>query len=402
MRVSKRALAALTLALLLILPAGCQARPFLTDVTVRPAVISPNADGVSDIAEITYSLSRQSTISIYVVDAEGNRHPFREGQRRSRGGRAALFGGVINDRLLPDGSYTVRFEAVDERGRINTAEVPLTISDGDPVPLEIQGLSIWPNVFTPNRDGITDRVSIGYTLNKEAARVEVYLVGEDGIKYPVPEDKIREVGAPGPHEHDYDAGVDLGATPPPDGDYTVVVEADDAVGNRARVSGQLTISQGGVPQVVIVNGAAVFEPSVVALGGTITFTCTVKNEGRVPVRTRGPEPGTTYTTSENYNTLGEYEEPGIFRIGLDYEGNTSGRSYPFRWQLGMDDELTTVNTAQGPQQYLMPGQTVTVVGHLQVVDPPVVTEPYYWIGLLHEQVWVVQDRVEPTQISVGF
>jgi hypothetical protein len=365
-------------------------------------VISPNADGVSDIAEITYSLSRQSTISIYVVDAEGNRHPFREGQRRSRGGRAALFGGVINDRLLPDGSYTVRFEAVDERGRINTAEVPLTISDGDPVPLEIQGLSIWPNVFTPNRDGITDRVSIGYTLNKEAARVEVYLVGEDGIKYPVPEDKIREVGAPGPHEHDYDAGVDLGATPPPDGDYTVVVEADDAVGNRARVSGQLTISQGGVPQVVIVNGAAVFEPSVVALGGTITFTCTVKNEGRVPVRTRGPEPGTTYTTSENYNTLGEYEEPGIFRIGLDYEGNTSGRSYPFRWQLGMDDELTTVNTAQGPQQYLMPGQTVTVVGHLQVVDPPVVTEPYYWIGLLHEQVWVVQDRVEPTQISVGF
>jgi len=154
--------------------------------------------------------------------------------------------------------------------------------------------------------------------------------------------------------------------------------------------------------VVIVNGAAEFEPSVVALGGTITFTCTVKNEGRVPVRTRGPEPGTTYSTSENFNTLGEYEEPGIFRIGLDYEGNTSGRSYPFRWQLGMDDELTTVNTTQGPQKYLMPGQTVTVIGHLQVVDAPVVTEPYYWIGLLHEQVWVVQDRVEPTQIAVGF
>ena len=157
-----------------------------------------------------------------------------------------------------------------------------------------------------------------------------------------------------------------------------------------------------MPQVEIVNSAAKFEPEVLALGGTLTFTCTVKNIGTVPVRTKGPEPGTTYTTSENFNTLGEYEEPGIFRVGLDYEGNSSGRVYPFRWQLGMDDELTTVQTDLGPQKYLMPGQTVTVVGHLQVIDQPVKIEPYYWIGLMHEQVWIVQDRVEPTQIAIGF
>jgi len=28
--------------------------------------------------------------------------------------------------------------------------------------------------------------------------------------------------------------------------------------------------------------------------------------------------------------------------------------------------------------------------------------PYYWLGLIHEQVWIVQDRVQPTQITIGF
>jgi hypothetical protein len=118
------------------------------------------------------------------------------------------------------------------------------------------------------------------------------------------------------------------------------------------------------------------------------------------VRTKGPEPGTTYTTGENYNTLGQFEEPGLFRVGLDFEGNSDGRIYPFRWQLGRSDELTMLDTEIGPETYLMPGQTVTVVGHLQVKDAPPKTEPYFWLGLMHEQVQVVQDRVEPTSFVI--
>jgi len=157
-----------------------------------------------------------------------------------------------------------------------------------------------------------------------------------------------------------------------------------------------------LPMVEIVNRAAQFSPDVLALGGRLTFTCTVKNIGTVPVRTKGPESGTVYRTDENYNSMEEYEEPGLFRVGLDYEGNSAGRIYPFRWQLGRDDDLTVIDTGIGAETYLMPDQTVTVVGHLDVVDQPVKTEPYYWLGLIHEQVWIVQDRVEPTQIAVGF
>jgi hypothetical protein len=294
------------------------------------------------------------------------------------------------------------FEAEDTRGRTGAVETSITLMGGDTTPLRIENLNIYPSSFTPNRDGIGDRVSIGYNLTKEVVRVDVYLMGADGAKYPVPEDKIREVGAAGTHEHDYDAGIDYGASPPPDGDYTVVVRAVDAVGNVAQVEGTLTIEEGGVPLVEIVNRAAVFTPSVLPLHGTLYFTCTVKNVGTVPVRTKGPEPGTIYSTTENFNTLAEYEEPGLFRVGLDYEGNSAGRTFPFRWQLGMDDELTLVDTVSGPQWYLLPGQTVTVTGGLTVDDKPVKSDPYYWLGLIHEQVWIVQDRVQPTQIAVGY
>jgi len=399
---SRHLLLLMVLVLLMSSLPGCSGRPLLYDVSIRPQIISPNADGTDDIAEIKYSLSRQSSITVYLVDQAGQKHFFRQDNRRSKGDRTAYFGGVVNGRLLPDGDYTCILEARDERGRTQRVEKPLTIVGGDPVHLEIENLNIYPVEFTPNRDGITDRVTIAYSLNKPAARVEVYLLDAKGARYAVPQDAIREMGAPGTHEHDYDAGIDLGATPPDDGTYTVVVEAEDAVGNKSRVEGQLTIRGGGQPQVAIVNRAAQFSASVLPLGATLTFTCTVKNIGQVPVRTTGPEPGTTYTTSQNFNTLGNYEEPGVFRVGLDYEGNSAGRIYPFRWQLGMDDELTTVQTSAGPQKYLMPGQTVTVVGHLQIVDAPVVTSPYYWLGLIHEQVWIVQDRVEPTSISIGF
>lgn len=381
---------------------GCARRPLLSNVVIRPATISPNADGTEDVAEIRYSLSRLSWVDIYLLGQDGQRHELRVNARRSQGVRTLYFGGVVNDSLLPDGEYTMVIAAKDARGRSERIEKPLTLVNGDPVPLRIENLNIWPTTFEPNRDGIADRVTIGYHLNKEVERVEVYLLGPDGARYPVPEDRIRELGAAGTREHDFDGGIDLGATPPPDGDYTVVVEAWDAVGNRAEARGQLTIQGGGVPLVEIIQRAAVFEPSVVRLGGTIYFTCTVKNIGSVPIRTRGPEPGTIYSTRDNFNTLGEYEEPGLFRIGLDFEGNTIGRMFPFRWQLGMDHELTVIDTPIGPQKYLMPGQTVTVWGGLRIDDAPVKAEPYFWLGLIHEQVWIVQDRVEPTQIAVGF
>ncbi|MGQ9493399.1 MAG: hypothetical protein ACUVR2_06505 [Anaerolineae bacterium] len=398
MRIQTAVLTLIIVCTALLLLASCSSKPLVYDVRIEPDVISPNADGIADVARITYHLARYARVSMYFLDEQGGKHMFRADVPRPKGSYEALFSGVIENRLLPDGHYQCVLEAVSDNGENVTVQVPLTIQDGEPNYIEIRNLNIYPAVFTPNRDGINDRVTIAYYLTKEATKVQVYLLNEKGDKYPIPEDRIRPVGQAGNHEHDYEGGVDLGATPPPDGTYTVVVEAEDAVGNRDIARGQLTIVNGGVPQVEIVNRAAQWSSTVVPLGGTLTFTCTVRNIGKVGVRTKGPESGTLYTTSENFNTKECYEEPGIFRIGLDYEGNSSGRTYPFRWQLGRDDELTVIDG----QKYLMPGQTATVVGHIQIIDKPVKVAPYYWLGLIHEQVWIVEDRVEPVPITIGF
>lgn len=371
--------------------------PTIHDLHVDPPVFSPNADGTEDITRISYDISKRATIDLYFEDAQGRRFPFRQDEIRVPGNYSMMFGGAVDNHLLPDGVYKCVVEADDGREVIRVEE-PMTIAGGDQIPLELTQLQVYPAVFTPNRDGIADRVSVSYHLNKDAD-VYVNIISPDGEDtYPIPPEKITKPGVKGSHEHDYDAGVDLGAKPPPDGQYIVHAEAVDAVGNRVVVTAPLTIESGGVPMAEIVNRAALWAPKVVPLGETLTFTATVENIGPVPIRTTGPEPGTTYTTRENYNSKGAYEEPGVFRLGADSEGNTEGRKYPYRWQLGRDDELTVIEG----EKYLMPGQRVTVVGHIQILDKPPTVEPKYWLGLIHEQVEIVNDWVEVTDIAVGF
>ncbi len=369
----------------------------MSNLKVDPSTFSPNADGTDDITRISYTVSQGADIDLYFVGADGQKHYFRQGERRVPGDYFVMFGGAVDNQLLPDGQYTVTVD-VKSGDRLTRAEAPMTIAGGDQIPLQLTKLQVYPNTFTPNRDGISDRVSISYYINKDA-NVYVNLVSSDGkTQYPIPPEKITKPGVKGSHEHDYDAGVDLGAKPPPDGVYTIVAEAVDPVGNRVRATTPLTITGGGVPMAEIVNRAAEWSPVVVPLGSTLTFTCTVENVGPVPIRTKGPQPGTTYNSHQNYNTMGFFEEPGIFRLGADSEGNTEGRKYPYRWQLGRDDELKTIDG----QKYLMPGQRVTIVGHIQITDKPSKVAPKYWLGLVHEQVEVVNDYVEVVDITVDY
>jgi len=385
------------LVLMGILAEGCLfPKPLLYGVEVQPTTISPNADGESDVARITYNLSRRAQLYIYFVDAEGQRHYLRKDMSRSPGSYEAWFGGAIEGRVLPDGQYTYVVEAVDEKGTGEKVEGQLVIVDADTTLPELKDFTVYPTTFTPNQDGISDRVAINYRLTKPAT-VEVYLLDDEGNRYPIPEKEGGlEPGAPGVHEYDYDGGVDLGASPPPDGTYTLVAEAVDAVGNRVVEKRSLTIENGGVPRAEIVS--AEFAPLVVPLGKTLSFTATVENIGTVPIRTTGPAPGFTYTTSENYDTHGFHMEPGAFRFGVDYEGNSIGREYPYRWAFGDEGNLTLIDG----HRCLMPGERATVVGHIRIVDKPPYDEPYFWFAILHERVRKVDDKFNPTRITVGF
>jgi len=399
-----------------LLPAGvllsaCAGGSLLANVNANPAAITPNADGLADVTRFSYRLSRSANLSIYLLDGEGQRHYFRDSRRRSAGDYRVDFGGVIEGAMLPDGDYTWVVEAVDEAGLISQEQGRLTIRDADTSKPGLQGFSVFPQIFTPNRDGIADRVDINYYLTKQA-EVSIYLIGPDGAtRYPIAEvERDIEPGQPGFHTYDYEGGVDLGAEPPPDGLYTVYAEAEDRVGNRTLVTSTLTIAEGGVPRADIVAASVDFyNPAtgdkVVPLGQTLAFTLTVENFGSVPIRTAGPGSGEHYRSDENFNAKHAPESSGAWRVGIDYEGNPS-YAYPYRWAVGSLERLEKRVINGNPEYFLMPGQRAVVTGSITIVDVPISNSDRvtFWAGLIHEdvQIDVFNDHVDPQPIVIGF
>lgn len=402
---------------------GCSLRPLLYDVEVSPDRISPNADGSDDVTHIFYTLRRGAALSIYFENAQGERFYFRDSRRRSEGKYNVYWGGVIEGettyeneytrqmvqrRVLPDGVYTWYIEATDDRGQTEVTSGAIEIYDADTTFPELQNFSVSPQDFTPNQDGINDRVAITYYLTKDAD-VYVYLLGpidsEDQKKYPIAE-KEREfkAGEVGLHQYDYEGGVDRQAEPPPDGTYVVVAEAQDKAGNFVVVESTLTIRDGGVPRADIVQANVDFSPTIIPLGETLFFTATVENIGRVPIRTTGPAPGTHYRSDQNFNSLGSYEEPGAWRFGIDFETNSTGRPYPYRYAIGNSDTLTVQIIDGREYYYLLPGQRALITGSIEMVDAPPRNPIYFWAGLIQEDVRIeaYNDHVDPQQVSIGF
>lgn len=401
----------LLFSLLLVLISGCGFRPLLYDVAITPDTITPNADGITDVTRISYKLSRSADLSIFLIGADGEEYFFRHQRPRSRGDYSVDFGGIIQGAMLGDGDYTWVVEAVAEDGEVARAEGKLALVNADTTRPEFQGFSLYPKEFTPNRDGINDRVTLNYDLSKKAT-VKVYLLNPDGeTRYPIAEkERNVEPGDPGFHTYDYEGGVDLGADPPPDGEYVVWAEAVDEVGNRTVVTDTLTIAEGGVPRADIVQATVDFYnvetgQQVVTLGQTLGFTLTVENRGTVPIRTFGPESGTHYRSDENFNTQGFAQSSGTWRVGIDYEGNPS-YAYPYRWALGSLDTLEKRTINGRTEYFLMPGQRALVTGSIQLIDVPVGGKDviHFWAGLIHEDVAIqpFNDHVDPTPINIGF
>ncbi len=435
MRVQTRWLSLILVGVAALLLSGCSLRPLLSEVSVVPAEISPNADGQDDVTHIRYRIGRPANVSIYFIGADGQKRYFRNAQRRSPGRYDVYWGGVIvdpqvreipggqmlvNAQVLPDGDYTWVIEATDDRGRTDRAEGQIRLRDADTTLPALHNFTVVPQDFTPNQDSIHDRVSITYYLTKDAERVSVYLVpaqsapDQPRLKYPIAEkssSSTAEPGKAGYHGYDYDGGVDLNAEPPPDGDYVIFAEAEDRVGNRVTVSSTLTIREGGKPRAEVTEGEIDWQGEMsrvvsVPLGKSLCFTATVQNIGPVPIRTAGPWPGQKYKFSENYNTLaaaqGEdswYQQAGIFRFGINYD--TTGVDFPYRWAIGRPEDLEERIIDGKPQYYLLPGKRGLVSGCIEFDQQPPVGTNFWWGGLIHEFVAVVNNYIDRISVSVG-
>ncbi len=388
----------------------------LRNVTVRDAVITPNADGDSDATLFQYALSRNATISIHLDNAAGDRFYFRREKPRGAGAYEVLFSGVVDGyrlrdeviegeivtRLLRDGDYTWTITATDFDGVVETQSGTLTIAEADTELPEIRNFTLDKSTFTPNRDGLADRILAQLYLPKEVASLRVFLQLPDGRERPIAEQELDiPFNSVGRHYFDYEGGVDNGETPPPDGTYPIVAEAEDLEGQRVRVESELTIQFGGVPRAYIVSPptdrTVQWSATAVALCDTLTFTLTVQNDGTTPLRTTGPVPGTVYDSDWNYNTLGWHTESGAFRVAIGFENELT--TYPYRWAIGNPEDLERIDD----NYYLMPGARAVVTGSIRVVDVFGVRNPQpIWAGLIHEDVEISEfnNRVDAQDILV--
>jgi len=394
---------------------SCRPKPLLQQVSVEPSLITPNADGTTDLAKVEFYLSRNATVNLSLTDAAGTEYSFRPPTRlgASEDPYKVYFGGVVEGyrledepeadytilkRMLPDGSYSWILTAVSEDGTQAVETGTLTLQDADTALPVIRGFTVSPDSFSPNQDGIGDRVTINLVLDKDVADLRVYLKGSDGIQHSIAEaEQSTEPLAKGWHTYDYDGGIDAGSQPPEDGVYTLFAEAQDAMGQHVIVSSTLELINAGLPRAYILNGEVEYSATTLVLSETLCFTLTVENDSITYLRTTGPWPGTLYRTDQNFNTLGWSEESGVFRVALDFD--TSLRNYPFRWGIGQPGvDLVRI----GDSWYLPPEARSIMTGCVQVVEVPVRNPLYYWAGLIHEDVEIalVNNRVDPNFVTI--
>jgi hypothetical protein len=398
--------------------------PPLAAASLSTARLTPNADGLDDVAVVHYRLRRPATVSIYFQDAAGTRFDFRREKPRQAGDNEVLFSGIVDPfglpgdlfageilaRVLPDGAYTWVIEARDEASASNQITGSLMVAEADTTLPELSNLSVSPRLFTPNQDGLDDRVTINVGLSKavnaDGLRLTLVPLASQAVPLPLAEsaESLKEPGEAGLHTYDYDGGVDQGQEPPADGEYLVQALAEDRLGQKTLITSTLTLARGGLPRAEIYLGDVRFSATeAVRLGQTLYFTLTVYNYGTAPIRTTGPASGFVYDSMQaNYNSLGEYVEAGAFRVGLMCE--TCISDYPWRWAVGRPEELTLIPDSQGrPQYYLMPGQRALVTGGV-VLDEvvPARNPQYFWAGLIHEEVEIaaINNRVDPRFIKI--
>ncbi len=418
-------------------------RPLIGTVTILPDVITPNGDGQDDAARISYTLNRNARISLrFKNKATGQTFTFRDDEPRGADKYDVLFGGIvpgftqkdeqftgqIQTRLVPNGDYEWSFAARTESGETSQKTGTLTVAATDTTLPLIQGFSVLPKVFSPNQDGIADRIAVNAYLTKKSD-LSVFLLATDGTRYDMPERvEMRNPGDSGAHTFDYDGGADNNVTPPPDGAYTLVAEAQDAAGQRVRETAALTIKDSGLPQAEIqpqTSGAQVFyttspatstpvpEPGGVLStdaqlqlnqNGLLIFRLTVSNYGKTPIRTLAPFPGTVYGWNDLYTGKVDpvISHSGVWFVGLQCE--TSKSSFPYRWAIGSPDALTKVTSDAGETfYYLLPGQKASVWGAVQMSEIVLSRNPQEcWTGLIHEDnaIGNLQGHIGPIKVQL--
>ncbi|MEI6045823.1 MAG: hypothetical protein WCS37_15860 [Chloroflexota bacterium] len=369
---------------------GCgsgESGPVLSQVKSEASTLDLRQGGVITLA---YHIGSETKISAFLQSPEGNRYELRRDEPRLPGNYEmqldgaveTVENGLIQRRILPDGLYHCTLQA--QNGQAETRDFTIMGSPASQGRPEIEALSANPQVISPNFDAREDVATLNWRTTRPTT-VTVSIAGEHGFSrvlktsknQPAQEDRV-----------DFN-GLDQKGEPLPDGVYTYTIQAADKFGNITRRASTLEVRGGGLPQAVI--SYANIAPTEIIKGNLVTVTVRVKNTGKVPIRSQGPDSGFRYTTHDAYSSIenGRYEDKaGFWRIGVDYEANSGVGGpvrYPFRWGFGHD---------------LQPGEEVVIVGQIQVERDE--RDIKLYVGLIQEKISLVQDRQQITTVKITY
>jgi hypothetical protein len=124
----------------------------------RPALITPNGDGLRESTVISYRLREASLVTATVVDSVGTPVTTLFMEQRSAGPYQFSWDALG----LADGRYGIVLTARNALGIDTTATVGVTVDR------TLAGLSVEPRVFSPNGDGRLDTARFAFQLNGPA------------------------------------------------------------------------------------------------------------------------------------------------------------------------------------------------------------------------------------------
>jgi hypothetical protein len=190
------------------------------EATATPGTLTPNGDGQSDTAVVSFRLTSAANVTVAVVDPGGVTVATPIDRVWTRSGEHTV---TIDGTALPDGIYSVVVTARTAAGVEVQESIPLAVS-------RTLGLvTVEPALFSPNADGRNDRLTVSFSLSVPAA-VGVRVMREG-----------RWVASPltatyteGAHTFEWNGLRSVGRIK--DGDYLLIVEASDAVVGVASVS----------------------------------------------------------------------------------------------------------------------------------------------------------------------
>lgn len=104
--------------------------PDIENLTISPTTISPNADAIDDVTEITYRLPVSATVDINVLAPDGEAIPVVTREEEGPFEQHHVWNGKRpNGALLPAGVYTYTVRAEDDLGNVVLRQGQITLAD---------------------------------------------------------------------------------------------------------------------------------------------------------------------------------------------------------------------------------------------------------------------------------